>query len=360
MKLGFGLYRHQLNQDSYRFARQCGATHLVVHLVDYTNACRPREEGPREANQQPVGRQDGWGRAGDPNDPCWSVEWLEGLKADVEAEGLSIWAIENLDPSMWHDVLLDGPRKDEQMARLAQVVRNVGRAGIPVLGYNFSIAGVCGRDEKPLARGGAMTVVMDGADQTPLPGGMVWNMRCDAAATEGHVGPISHDELWRRLEWFLTRLVPVAEDSGVRLAAHPDDPPTPTLRGTPRLVYQPRMYQRLLDLVPSRANALEYCLGTLSEMSEDDIYEMTDHYSKHGHIAYVHFRNVRGKAPHYHEVFVDEGDIDMPRILGILKKNGFDGVLVPDHTPLMTCDAPWHAGMAYAMGYMRALLSMIG
>ena len=132
MKLGFGLYRHQLNQDSYRFARQCGATHLVVHLVDYTNACRPRQEGPREANQQPVGRQDGWGRAGDPNDPCWSVEWLERLRADVEAEGLSIWAIENLDPSMWHDVLLDGPRKDEQMALLSQVVRNVGRAPVRI------------------------------------------------------------------------------------------------------------------------------------------------------------------------------------------------------------------------------------
>ena len=97
----------------------------------------------------------------------WKEYELEVMR-DGRDNFVVVCSIENLDPSMWHDVLLDGPRKDEQMARLAQVVRNVGRAGIPVLGYNFSIAGVCGRDEKPLARGGAMTVVMDGADQTPL------------------------------------------------------------------------------------------------------------------------------------------------------------------------------------------------
>jgi mannonate dehydratase len=356
MKLGFNLYRHQLGQDSYRFARQCGATHLVVHLVDYTNACG----GSPGTCNQPVGRQEGWGRAGDPDDPCWLFESLVKLRTEIEAEGLTLWAIENLDPSMWYDVLLDGPRREEQLDRLARLIRDVGRAGIPVLGYNFSIAGVGGRQERPTARGGATTVVVDGADDTPLPDGMVWNMWCGPEVSARRDGSISHDELWRRLEGFLTRLVPVAEASGVRLAAHPDDPPMPMRRGTPRLVYQPHMYQRLLDLVPSQANALEYCLGTLAEMTEGDLYEYTDQYSRQGRIAYVHFRNVRGKAPHYEETFVDEGDVDMLRILRILRKNGYDGVLVPDHTPLMTCDAPWHAGMAYAMGYMRALLSIVG
>jgi mannonate dehydratase len=68
---------------------------------------------------------------------------------------------------------------------------------------------------------------------------------------------------------------------------------------------------------------------------------------------------VKGKAPYYREVFIDEGDIDMLRILTILKKNNFEGVLIPDHTPQMTCSAPWYAGMAYAMGYMNALLHSI-
>ncbi|MGA3007412.1 MAG: mannonate dehydratase, partial [Opitutaceae bacterium] len=152
---------------------------------------------------------------------------------------------------------------------------------------------------------------------------------------------------------------PVAEEAGVTLAAHPDDPPMPTMRGQPRLVYQPQHYQRLLDLRPSRANALEFCLGSLAEMTEGDIYEATDRYSRQGKLAYVHFRNVRGKVPSYRETFVDDGDIDMPKILQILERNGFDGVLVPDHTPQMNCAAPWHAGMAYALGYMRALINQV-
>jgi mannonate dehydratase len=86
---------------------------------------------------------------------------------------------------------------------------------------------------------------------------------------------------------------------------------------------------------------------------------VVDHYSAQNAIAYVHFRNVRGKVPHYHEVFIDEGDVDMIRVLRILKKNGYDGVLIPDHTPEMACAAPWHAGMAFALGYMRAALALI-
>jgi mannonate dehydratase len=73
----------------------------------------------------------------------------------------------------------------------------------------------------------------------------------------------------------------------------------------------------------------------------------------------VHLRNVTGKVPHYRETFIDDGDIDVLRVLRILKRNQFNGMLVPDHTPQMTCGAPWHAGMAYALGYMRAALQTL-
>jgi hypothetical protein len=102
-----------------------------------------------------------------------------------------------------------------------------------------------------------------------------------------------------------------------------------------------------LDLKPSRANALEFCLGSLAEMTEGDIYEAVEQYSRQQKLAYVHFRNVTGKVPFYRETFIDDGDIDMMRILQILKRNNYDGVLIPDHTPQMSCSAPWHAGMAY-------------
>jgi mannonate dehydratase len=114
-----------------------------------------------------------------------------------------------------------------------------------------------------------------------------------------------------------------------------------------------------LDVYPSPANGLEMCIGTLSEMPEGNIYDTVDQLSKTGRIGYIHFRNVRGKVPDYNEVFVDEGDTDMIRLLDILHRNGYNGILIPDHTPAMECAAPWHAGMAYAMGYIRAAMNMI-
>ncbi len=353
MKLGLGLYRHMLTRENFQFARQAGATHVVAHLVDYFKggAHNPRDN-------QPTGADQGWGLAGDP-DQLWTLEELIALRRAIEAEGLKLEAIENFDPAHWHDVLLDGPKQKPQLEGIKTIIRRLGEAGIPVMGYNFSIAGVAGRVTGPFARGGAISVGMDGPFDTPMPNGMVWNMIYQPGAPKGTLAPITHEELWRRLANFLEQVVPVAEQAGVKLALHPDDPPLPAIRGQPRLVFQPQLYQRVIDLKPSPANALEFCLGTLAEMTEGDLYRAVDQYSQQGKLAYIHFRNVAGKVPYYKETFVDDGDIDMVRVLRILKKNQFEGVLIPDHTPQVTCDAPWHAGMAYALGYMRAALQII-
>lgn len=354
MKLGLGLYRHQLNREHFRFARQCGCTHIVAHLVDYFRSSRANQPG-----DQPVGDDSGWGLAGDP-DRLWTVEELVALQRAIQAEGLELEAIENLDPAHWHDVLLDGPRKEAHLENVRTLIRHLGQAGIPILGYNFSIAGVAGRIKGPFARGGAEAVGMDGPLDTPMPRGMAWNMVVDPHAGPGAAPPATHEELWARLEGFLRAVLPAAEEAGVTLAAHPDDPPLPTVRGQPRLVYQPRLYQRLIDLHPSPRNQLEFCVGTLAEMTEGDVYEAVDHYSRQGRLAYVHLRNVRGKVPHYRETFIDDGDVDVLRVLAILKRNGFRGVIIPDHAPQMTCAAPWHAGMAFALGYLRAGLKTLG
>ncbi|NND07034.1 MAG: TIM barrel protein [Saprospiraceae bacterium] len=354
MKLGFGLYRHMLNQQHYRFAKQCGATHIVAHLVDYFG----HEKNSNVDNNQPVGGREGWGLAG--SGKLWSLQELLKIRNEVNSHGLELEAIENFDPSIWHDILLDGPKKEQQMEQVREQIRIVGRAGIPVFGYNFSLAGVSSRSVGPYARGGAESVGMEGSvDETPVPNGMVWNMVYNQNAPTGSVKRISHDELWDRLQYFLDNIIPVAAQAGVKMAAHPDDPPMPYVRNTPRLVYQPQMYQRLLEMNPSPNNQLEFCLGSIAEMTEGDVHEATDFYSKQNRIAYIHFRNVVGKVPDYKEVFVDEGDIDMFRILKILKKNSFEGVLIPDHTPQMSCGAPWYAGMAYAMGFMKAAMTIV-
>ncbi len=354
MKLGFGLYKHMLNETHYKFARQCGATHIVVHMVDYFG----HEKNSKENTNQPVGEKEGWGKAGNASQ-IWSVEELSKIKQEINKHGMELEAIENFDPAHWYDVLLDGPKKQEQIEGLKQLIRNVGAAGIPVFGYNFSLAGVSSRVMGEFARGGAVSVAMEQEDDTPIPNGMVWNMVYDQDAPPGVMPPATPEQLWSRVQFFLDELLPVAEEAGVRLAAHPDDPPLPFLRKTPRLVHQPELYQKLIDLNPSPANTLEFCLGSVAEMTGGDVYEATDKYSKQGRISYIHFRNVVGKVPNYKEVFIDEGDIDMLKILRILKANNFDGVLIPDHTPQMSCDAPWHSGMAYAMGFMSAALKMI-
>lgn len=351
MQLGLGLYRHMLTQDNYRFARQAGATAIVAHLCDYF------ADAPRIT----TGRDDGWGMAGRGLE-IWETENLAALKQAINAEGLELAAVENLDPMLWHDVLLDGPRKQEQLETVKKIIRAFGEVGIPVLGYNFSLAGVWGHVEGPYARGGALSVSFLGADgpaETPIPNGMIWNMIYELNAEPGFLGGVTHEHLWQRLDDFLAAVLPVAEEVNVKLALHPDDPPMPTLRGTPRLVYQPHYYQKLLEMRPSPSNKLEFCIGSLAEMTEGDIYDVIEHYTSQDAAAYIHFRNIRGKVPHYHEVFVDEGDVDMLRVIRILRDNKFEGVIIPDHTPQMTCAAPWHAGMAYALGYMKAAMQIM-
>ncbi len=356
MKIGLGLYRHMLTREYYDFARQAGCTHVVIHLVDYF-----RNSSINGENSQPIsGKYEPWGIAGDP-EKIWAVGEMLTIRREIEDAGLVLAAIENLDPAIWHDVLLDGPKRAQHIEQVKTIIRRMGEAGIPVLGYNFSIAGVCGRTSGPLGRGRATTVGMDGpVEDVPVPNGMVWNMVFDQYAAPGSLPSISHEELWIRLERFLREVVPVAEQAGVRLAAHPDDPPMPTMRQQPRLVYQPDMYQRLIDIVPSKSNSLELCVGTVAEMTEGSVYDAVDRYSNQGKIAYVHLRNVIGKVPHYRETFIDEGEVDMVRILSILKQNNFDGVIIPDHTPQMSCAAPWHAGMAHTIGFIEAVLATLG
>ncbi|MFB9329409.1 mannonate dehydratase [Paenibacillus aurantiacus] len=335
MRLGLGLGQRMLTPDNFRFARQMGCTDIVAHLTDYTE---PVIDLAR-------------------HEEMYTLESMLRLKEQMIAEGLAFHAIENFCPAHWYDVLLDGPRRGEQMERLKTIVRSAGRAGIPVVGYNFSIAGVWGLTNEAAARGRARTAVFHNPDQTPIPQGTVWNFVYDPGAPESYVAPIAEEQLWDRVERFLREIIPVAEEAGVIMAAHPDDPPLPTVRGTARLVYKPDYYRRLLDLYPSPSNKLEFCMGTTAEMTEGSVYEAITDYGRD--IGYIHFRNVKGKVPHYDEVFLDEGDIDMIRALRLCKRSGFDGVLIPDHTPMTQCAAPWHAGMAYALGYMRAAITMI-
>ncbi len=337
MKLGMGLYAGMVTTENLNFARQLSVTHIVAHL--------PGEETFPSAREG-----------------VWSYEDLRRLREHVERHGLKLEAIENFAVHHWDQILLAGPGRDAQMENLKQTIRNMGKAGIPIMGYNFSLAGVWGHVRGPFARGGAISVgyLEDKAPpQTPIPHGEVWNIRYKDDAPPGDIGTVTHEEMWERVTYFLQNLVPVAEEAGVRLAIHPDDPPIPVLRGTARLITHPDHFRRLLDIVPSYYNGIEFCQGTVAEMQGADVYDAIRRYASEGKICYVHFRNVRGKVPNYEEVFIDEGDVDMLTALRIYHECGYDGVFIPDHTPHTSCAAPWHAGIAYALGYMRAAMTMV-
>lgn len=351
IELGFGLYRHMLTPEYYQFAEQCGSKQLVIHLANYY--------GGKDNNI--VTATDGKKNYGvaSADDPIWSLDSLLHIKKEAAEWGQQIYAIENFSPAMWYDVLLDGPKRTKQMEDLKRIIDTVGKAGIKSFGYNFSLAGVWGHQKKRAARGKAISTCFDSSLldlNCPIPNGEVWNMTYDDSLT-GIMAPVTSDMLWDRLERFLKEILPVAENAGVEMALHPDDPPMPELRNTPRLVYRPEMYSRLLEISNSPSNKIEFCMGSIQEMQGITLDEAIDNYAKD--ISYVHFRNVKGKVPNYDEVFVDEGDIDMINALKRLHDKGFKGIMIPDHTPLMQCESSWHCGMAYAMGYMNAALKMI-
>src|SRR4051794_3607768 len=121
MKIGIGLYRHMLTPDYYAFARQAGCTHVVIHLVDYF-----KNNSANDPNNQPTGGKDQpWGYAGDPHQ-LWTVDDLRAIRRDLENAGLTLEAIENLDPAHWHDILLDGPKRAEHIENVRTIVRRMG------------------------------------------------------------------------------------------------------------------------------------------------------------------------------------------------------------------------------------------
>ena len=117
-------------------------------------------------------------------------------------------------------------------------------------------------------------------------------------------------------------------------------------------------FRHALAIADSDALGLDFCQGCWTEMG-GPLEEYIRYWVTRQRICYVHFRNVTGKVPFYRETFIDDGDTDLLRVLQILHRNGFDGVIIPDHAPLLECAAPWHASMAHALGWIRAAITAV-
>ncbi|MFC1948161.1 mannonate dehydratase [Chloroflexota bacterium] len=159
----------------------------------------------------------------------------------------------------------------------------------------------------------------------------------------------------------LQKLVPIAEDAGVKLMLHTDDPPVPDTDNLLPGIINPLMINRIFEAVPSENLGLLFCVGTRYETGVD-IYDQIRLFGDMGKIIAVHLRNVRGTIPsagEYEEVMLDEGDMDMFKILKALKATGYDGTLSPDHPTFFIGDESRRATTAWDTGYIRALLQAL-
>ena len=158
-------------------------------------------------------------------------------------------------------------------------------------------------------------------------------------------------------------VLPVAEEEGLKLALHPDDPPVPMLGGVARLFYKPENFKKAYDMVGrSPSWSLDLCLGCCSEMvgGKANVTEMIEYFAPKGAISYIHFRDVQGTVPNFTECFIGDGNFDPAEVVALLDKNGFGGFLLDDHVPKMDNDSDWnHRGRSHAIGYLQGLLRML-
>jgi mannonate dehydratase len=281
---------------------------------------------------------------------------LIAVKERVESFGLTLSVIEGYLPI---EKIKTGTDHDgAELAELKDLIRLMGDLGIPILCYNF-MAGtdwVRTRLDVP-ERGGAMVTQFDLAtvEQAVLLGHD--GARTHESSEQGDGSGLTHDMLWENLERLLNEIVPVAEQSGVLLSMHPDDPPLHELLGRPRIMNSVENFERLLQLVPSPHNGICFCQGTFAEMGAD----IPDAIRRLGsHINYVHFRDVTGTAESFTETFHDNGKTDMVAAVRAYREVGFVGPIRPDHVPQLVGEDDGEPGYTmlgrlYAYGYMKGL-----
>jgi mannonate dehydratase len=238
--------------------------------------------------------------------------------------------------------------RDEEIETVKRLLRNMGRLGIDTYCWVWTEnpLGVLRTSDAVPARGGSQTT---GYDHT-------WMERA-----EDHPADVTEAELWENLQYFLDEVVPVAEEAGVEMALHPDDPPLSPIRGVPRIVTSVENYERILNMYDSPNHGVTFCQGNFAAMGAD----VPKAIRKFGdRIHFVHFRDVDGDADSFVETWHDDGPTDMRAAIDAYQETGFDGPIRPDHVPKMLDEDDRNEAMTgytdlgrlFAVGYINGLL----
>lgn len=275
----------------------------------------------------------------------WDFMNLLHMKKRYEDFGFELLVIESAPPM--NRIKLGLPGRDEEIEVVKQFIVNMGALHIPVWCYNFMAQiGWFRTSTTTRTRGEALVSSYDHA------------LMQSAPLTEA--GIVSEDSLWENLQYFLERIVPVAERANVKLALHPDDPPVSPLRGIGRILRSADALQRAVDLVPSDCSGITLCQGTMASAGED-IPAVIRRFAARDKIFFVHFRDVRGSAERFEETFHDDGKTDMYEAVKLYYEAGYRGPARSDHVPTMEGEDNGHPGYEtlgrlFGVGYLRGLM----
>ena len=305
----------------------------------------------------------------------WAVPLLKERKELAANHGISIELASLPLPSNdisiqpMADILLAGPNRDRQIADICQMIRNCAAAGIPAVKYNMTYIGVV-RTSRSVAKPGQPDPVtikgVQGRGASYYNEFIYEGARQDPPLTPA--GVVSEELYWERLTYFLERVVPVANEYKVKIACHPQDPGMPKGKGWRGI--QPVLgmidgLKKFVSIMDSPYHGLKFCVGTISEMLVNPNEELPDiirWFGTRKKIHNVHFRNIHGGFLNFRETFIDNGDLDMLKMARVFKEVGYDGMLQPDHMPLVDIEGPNGSavvGHTYALAYIKAIIAAL-